>query len=177
MAFFLDSEIHSNEQTFSDRKMITGLTDAISQGLRRYSIGEKLCSMRLREGMRLGGVGPAYGAFRGPAVAVGKGKVVSHSAHPIAHRHGLRGTGSIPSFSDQRKPRAVGLARRAERVRLPDRPATEDVQYYLECLDYRATESKLSALLADFKRCRSRNSSLISTLESNFSMFERVPSP
>jgi len=64
------------------------------------------------------------------------------------------GVGLDSFFSDQRKPRAVGLARRAERVRLPDRPATEDVQYYFECLDYRATERKLSALLADFKRCR-----------------------
>jgi len=36
-------------------------------------------------------------------------------------------------------------------VRLADSPATQDVQYYLECLDYRATERKLSALLSDFQ--------------------------
>jgi DNA-binding XRE family transcriptional regulator len=33
--------------------MTTGLTDAISQGLGRYSIGEKLRSLRLRKGMGL----------------------------------------------------------------------------------------------------------------------------
>jgi mannose-6-phosphate isomerase-like protein (cupin superfamily) len=36
-------------------------------------------------------------------------------------------------------------------VRFPEGPGTEDVQYYFECLDYRATERKLSAFLADFR--------------------------
>ncbi len=41
--------------------------------------------------------------------------------------------------------------RKGERVRFPERPGTPDVQYYFECLDYRATERKLSAFLADFQ--------------------------
>jgi hypothetical protein len=36
-------------------------------------------------------------------------------------------------------------------VTLPERPAAQDVQYYFECPDYRATERKLSAFLADFQ--------------------------
>src|ERR1035441_6345496 len=75
--------------------MATGITDTISEGLGRYSIGEKLRSMRLRKSM--------------------------------------------------------GLVRKGERVRFPERPGTPDVQYYFECLDYRATERKLSAFLADFQ--------------------------
>src|SRR5437879_5881158 len=31
------------------------------------------------------------------------------------------------------------------------RPGLQDVPYYFECLDYRATERKLSAFLADFR--------------------------
>jgi hypothetical protein len=45
------------------------------------------------------------------------------------------------------------------------------VQYYFECLDYRATERKLSALLADFQEVPAEKLKLISTLGSNFSMF------
>ena len=34
---------------------------------------------------------------------------------------------------------------------LAERPGTPDVQYFFECLDYRSTERKLSAFLADFQ--------------------------
>jgi len=51
----------------------------------------------------------------------------------------------------ERKRRVVGVVRREERVRFPERPGAEDVQYFFECLDYRATERKLSAFLADFQ--------------------------
>ena len=54
-------------------------------------------------------------------------------------------------FTDERKRRVVGVVRKEERVRFPERPGTQDVQYYFECLDYRATERKLSAFLADFQ--------------------------
>ncbi|MGP8093401.1 MAG: cupin domain-containing protein [Candidatus Sulfotelmatobacter sp.] len=36
-------------------------------------------------------------------------------------------------------------------MRFPERPGTRDVQYYFECLDYKSTERKLSAYLADFQ--------------------------
>ena len=54
-------------------------------------------------------------------------------------------------FTDERKRRVVGVVRRDERVRFPERPGSQDVQYYFECLDYRATERKLSAFLASFQ--------------------------
>jgi len=61
------------------------------------------------------------------------------------------GVGLDSFFSDQRKPRAVGLARRAERVRLPDRPATEDVQYYFECLDYPSHGAQVECVTSRFR--------------------------
>jgi mannose-6-phosphate isomerase-like protein (cupin superfamily) len=54
-------------------------------------------------------------------------------------------------FTDERKRRTVGIVRKQERVRFPERPGVQDVPYYFECLDYRATERKLSAFLADFQ--------------------------
>jgi mannose-6-phosphate isomerase-like protein (cupin superfamily) len=61
------------------------------------------------------------------------------------------GVGLDYFFADERKRRVVGVVRREERVRLPEKPGTPDLQYYFECLDYRATERKLSAFLADFQ--------------------------
>jgi mannose-6-phosphate isomerase-like protein (cupin superfamily) len=61
------------------------------------------------------------------------------------------GVGLDYFFTDERKRRVVGVVRREERVRFPEKPGTQDVQYYFECLDYRATERKLSTFLADFQ--------------------------
>ena len=61
------------------------------------------------------------------------------------------GVGLDYFFTDERKRRIVGVVRHDERVRFPERPGTPDVQYFFECLDYRATERKLSAFLADFQ--------------------------
>jgi quercetin dioxygenase-like cupin family protein len=61
------------------------------------------------------------------------------------------GVGLDYFFTDERKRRVVGVVRKAERVRFPERPGTQDVPYFFECLDYRATERKLSAFLADFQ--------------------------
>jgi mannose-6-phosphate isomerase-like protein (cupin superfamily) len=61
------------------------------------------------------------------------------------------GVGLDYFFTDERKRRVVGVVRKEERVRFPERPGAQDVQYYFECLDYRATERKLSAFLADFQ--------------------------
>ena len=51
----------------------------------------------------------------------------------------------------RRKRRVVALVRKKERVRFPEEPGVQDVQYYFECLDFRATDRKLSAYLADFQ--------------------------
>jgi mannose-6-phosphate isomerase-like protein (cupin superfamily) len=54
-------------------------------------------------------------------------------------------------FTDDRKRRVVGVVRKGERVRFPDRPGAQDPQYFFECLDFRALERKLSAFLAEFQ--------------------------
>ena len=61
------------------------------------------------------------------------------------------GVGLDYFFTDERKRRVVGVVRREERVRFPEKPGAQDVPYYFECLDYRSTERKLSAFLADFQ--------------------------
>ncbi len=70
---------------------MAGMTDTISEGLGRYSIGEKLRTMRLRKSMGLVELGKHTGLSAASVVEAGKGKVVSHSAHTLAHRHGVRG--------------------------------------------------------------------------------------
>jgi len=130
--------------------MTAGVTDTISEGLGRYSIGEKLRTMRLRKSMGLVELGKHTGLSAGLLSKLERGKLFP-TLPTLLRIAMVFGVGLDYFFTDERKRRVVGLVRRGERVRFPERPGTQDVQYHFECLDYRATERKLSAFLADFQ--------------------------
>lgn len=126
------------------------MTDAISEGLGRYSIGEKLRTMRLRKSMGLVELGRHTGLSAALLSKLERGKLFP-TLPTLLRIAMVFGVGLDYFFTDERKRRVVGVVRRGERVRFPERPSAQDVQYYFECLDYRATERKLSAFLADFQ--------------------------
>jgi transcriptional regulator with XRE-family HTH domain len=129
---------------------MAGLTGAISNGLERYSIGEKLRTLRLRKSMGLVELGNHTGLSAALLSKLERGKLFP-TLPTLLRIAMVFGVGLEYFFTDERKRRVVGVVRREERVRFPERPHTEDVQYFFECLDYRATERKLSAFLADFQ--------------------------
>lgn len=134
--------------------MPTGLTATISEGLTRYSIGEKLRSLRLRKSMGLVELGKHTGLSAALLSKLERGKLFP-TLPTLLRIAMVFGVGLDYFFTDERKRRVVGVVRREERVRFPDRPGTppgtQNVQYYFERLDYRSTERKLSAFLADFQ--------------------------
>lgn len=142
--------IYWYEQPFYYSEMTAGIPDTISEGLGRYSIGEKLRSLRLRKSMGLLELGKHTGLSAGLLSKLERGKLFP-TLPTLLRIAMVFGVGLDHFFTDDRKRRVVGLVRREERVRFPERPSAQDVQYYFECLDYRATERKLSAFLADFQ--------------------------
>ena len=130
--------------------MSTGVPDTISEGLGRYSIGEKLRAMRLRKSMGLVELGKHTALSAALLSKLERGKLFP-TLPTLLRIAMVFGVGLDYFFTDERKRRVVGVVRGKERVRFPERPGTADVQYYFECLDYRATERKLSAFLADFQ--------------------------
>ena len=130
--------------------MTLGMTDTISEGLGRYSIGEKLRSLRLRKSMGLVELGKHTGLSAALLSKLERGKLFP-TLPTLLRIAMVFGVGLDYFFTDERKRRVVGVVRKQERVRFPEKPGTSDVQYYFECLDYRATERKLSAFLADFQ--------------------------
>ena len=129
---------------------MTGVSDTISEGLGRYSIGEKLRTLRLRKSMGLVELGKHTGLSAALLSKLERGKLFP-TLPTLLRIAMVFGVGLDYFFTDERKRRVVGVVRRQERVRFPERPGTTDVPYYFECLDYRATERKLSAYLADFQ--------------------------
>lgn len=129
---------------------MVSLTDTISEGLGRYSIGEKLRTLRLRKSMGLVELGKHTGLSAALLSKLERGKLFP-TLPTLLRIAMVFGVGLDYFFTDDRKRRVVGVVRRQERVRFPERPGMQDVPYYFECLDYRATERKLSAYLADFQ--------------------------
>jgi len=129
---------------------MAGLSDAISEGLGRYSIGEKLRTLRLRKSMGLVELGKHTALSAALLSKLERGKLFP-TLPTLLRIAMVFGVGLDYFFTDDRKRPVVGVVRRQERVRFPERPGMQDVPYYFECLDYRATERKLSAYLADFQ--------------------------
>jgi transcriptional regulator with XRE-family HTH domain len=129
---------------------MVGIPDTITEGLGRYSIGEKLRTLRLRKSMGLVELGKHTGLSAALLSKLERGKLFP-TLPTLLRIAMVFGVGLDFFFTDERKRRVVGVVRKEERVRFPERPGQQDVQYYFECLDYRATERKLSAFLADFQ--------------------------
>ena len=129
---------------------MTTVSDTIADGLGRYSIGEKLRSLRLRKSMGLVELGKHTGLSAALLSKLERGKLFP-TLPTLLRIAMVFGVGLDYFFTDERKRRVVGVVRKQDRARFPERPGVQDVPYYFECLDYRATERKLSAFLADFQ--------------------------
>jgi transcriptional regulator with XRE-family HTH domain len=130
--------------------MTADITETISQGLERYSIGEKLRSLRLRKTMGLVELGKHTSLSAALLSKLERGKLFP-TLPTLLRIAMVFGVGLDYFFSDERKRRLVEVVRRDERVRFPEKPGTPDLQYYFERLDFRVTERRLSAFVADFQ--------------------------
>src|ERR1039458_3257403 len=122
--------------------MTAGITDTISQGLGRYSIGEKLRSMRLRKSMGLVELGKHTGLSPALLSKLERGKLFP--TLPTLLRISLVfSVGLDYFFSDESKRHIVSVVRKGDRLRFPERPNAKDVAYYFESLDFAAPEPQL----------------------------------
>lgn len=122
----------------------------VVQGLNRYSIGEKLRTLRLRKSLGLVELGKHTGLS--PALLSKLERSKLFPTLPTLLRISMvYGVGLDYFFTDERKRRVVSVVRKDERVLFPEKPGVQDVPYYFECLDYKATERKLSAYVAEFQ--------------------------
>ena len=129
---------------------MAGMTDAISEGLGRYSIGEKLRSMRLRKSMGLVELGKHTGLSA--ALLSKLERVKLFPTLPTLLRIAMVfGVGLDYFFTDERKRHIVSVVRKSERIKLPERPGAADVAYHFESLDFKSNERRTSSYLAEFE--------------------------
>jgi transcriptional regulator with XRE-family HTH domain len=124
--------------------------ETITEGLKPYSIGEKIRSLRLKKSMGLVELGKHTGLSAALLSKLERGKLFP-TLPTLLRVAMVFSVGLDHFFTDERKRRVIAVVRKQDRVRFPERPGTPEVPYYFECLDYPATERKLNAFLADFQ--------------------------
>ena len=127
------------------------LSATLNQGLKNYAIGEKLRGLRLKKKMGLVELGRHTGLSAALLSKVERGKLFP--TLPTLLRIALVFSVGLEYFftEDQRR-HTVGIVRRNERKRFPERPEGGDVSFYFESLDFAAVERKLNAYHAEFQQ-------------------------
>ena len=126
------------------------LSETLAKGLGDYAIGDKLRALRLRKKMGLVELGRHTGLSAAMLSKVERGKLFP--TLPTLLRIALVfSVGLEYFFYDDQKRHVVGIVRRAQRKRFPERPDGRDISFYFESLDFAAVERKLNAYYAEFQ--------------------------
>jgi transcriptional regulator with XRE-family HTH domain len=121
----------------------------VIEGLRPYNIGEKIRTLRLRKKMGLVELGKHTGLSAALLSKLERGKLFP--TLPTLLRIALVFSVGLEFFFREERKNTLAIIRRGERQRFPDKPATNDISYFFESLDFVATERKMNAYYADFQ--------------------------
>lgn len=125
------------------------LSKTITDGLKPYSLGEKLRALRRKKSMGLVELSKHTGLSAAMLSKLERDKMVP--TLPTLLRIALVfSVGLDYFFADDRRRHVVALVRKNERLRFPERQGPGSA-YFFESLDFKATERKLNAFYAEFE--------------------------
>ncbi len=125
------------------------LTSTLRRGLDAYAIGTKMRGMRLEKKMGLVELGKHTGLSPAMLSKIERGRLFP--TLPTLLRIALVfGVGLDYFFLGARDKPVVGIVRRSERLRFPDKQGTRTPAFEFESLDFAAVERRMNAYLAQF---------------------------
>ncbi len=125
------------------------LSTTLQAGLNDYAIGSKVRSLRLKKKLGLVELGRHTGLSPALLSKIERGRLFP--TLPTLLRIALVfGVGLDFFFAGAREKPVIAVVRKAERVRLPERPGARQVAYRFESLDYPATERRFNSYYAEF---------------------------
>lgn len=129
--------------------MSNAISDTLQEGLGRYSIGDKLRTLRLRKKMGLVDLGKHTGLSPALLSKIERGRLFP--TLPTLLRISLVfGVGLEHFFTEDQRRRSISVVRGKERQAFPEAPGIRNVAYHFQSLDYNAVDKKLNAFLAEF---------------------------
>jgi transcriptional regulator with XRE-family HTH domain len=124
-------------------------SETITQGLKRYSIGEKLRRLRLRKSMGLTELGKHTGLS--PSLLSKLERDLMHPTLPTLLRIALVFSVGLEYFFNPEPKPVLEVVRKRERLRFPEAPDRRHPAYHFESLDFLAENRKLNAYYAEFE--------------------------
>lgn len=125
------------------------LSATLRAGLSDYEVGSKIRTLRLKKKMGLVDLGKHTGLS--PALLSKIERDRLFPTLPTLLRIALVfSVGLDFFFAGAREKPLLAIVRKADRVRLPDRPGTRHVAYRFESLDFPATERRFNSFFAEF---------------------------
>jgi len=126
------------------------LTSTLREGLDAYVIGGKLRDLRLAKKMGLVELGSHTALSAAMLSKIERGKL--YPTLPTLLRIALVfGVGLDFFFAGARDKPVVGVVRRRERLRFPDKASAREPSFHFESLDFAAVERRLNAYMAHFQ--------------------------
>jgi transcriptional regulator with XRE-family HTH domain len=125
------------------------LSRTLQEGLDAYAIGEKLRALRLKKKMGLVELGRHTGLSPALLSKIERGRLFP--TLPTLLRIALVfSVGLEYFFVGAREKPLVAVVRKADRVRLPERPKARESAFHFESLDYPAAERRFNSYYAEF---------------------------
>jgi transcriptional regulator with XRE-family HTH domain len=125
------------------------LSPTLQEGLKAYAIGPKLRAIRLKKKMGLVELGRHTGLSPAMLSKIERGQLFP--TLPTLLRVALVfSVGLDYFFAGSRDKPVVGIVRRGERLRFPEKADAHDIGYEFESLDFPAVERRLNAYYAEF---------------------------
>lgn len=125
------------------------LSPTLTTGLSRYGIGAKVRALRLKKKIGLVELGKHTGLSPAMLSKIERGRVFP--TLPTLLRIALVfSVGLDFFFGGAREEPLIAVVRKADRVRLPDRPGARQPAFTFESLDFPATERRFNAYFAEF---------------------------
>lgn len=125
------------------------LTSTLRDGLDAYAIGQKLRALRLGKKMGLVELGRHTKLSAAMLSKIERGRL--YPTLPTLLRIALVfGVGLDFFFMGAREKPVLGVVRKRERIRFPEKASSREPAFHFESLDFTAAERHLNAYLADF---------------------------
>lgn len=126
------------------------LTPTLADGLKSYSIGDKLRALRLKKKIGLVELGRHTKLSPALLSKIERGRLFP-TLPTLLRIAMVFSVGLEFFFTDDRRRRVVAIVRQKDRQRFPEKPGARDLSFHFECLDYPAVERKLNAYYAEFQ--------------------------
>lgn len=125
------------------------LSKTLINGLQEYEIGSKVRALRLKKKLGLVQLGEHTGLSPAMLSKIERGQLFP--TLPTLLRIALVfGVGLDHFFTEDVQRPAVAVIRKADRVRLPNRPGEDPPSYFFESLDFPVSDRKMEAFYTEF---------------------------